>query len=330
MISNCQDQHLIYADLNELRRLQYKTRGFSFAAKQPANSLLSGKNVSKLRGRGLNFEELRHYRAGDDIRAMDWKVTQRTGKPHVKVYTEEKERNVYLAIDQRMTMFFGSSNKMKSVIAAELAALIAWRITETGDRIGAVIYNDEDVTIIPAKRGRQHVVRLLSEIIKKNHQLNVNKKTPPPIYKKDEDIAHTAKKEHSPDSQSYNRMLEKLQMVTGHNALVILIGDGHGWNEASTHFIKKIRQHNEIIACYVYDPLELNLPKMSQMVVSDGDKQIQFSSKNKKTQQKYQQEITRQLKTYADTAKKYRIPLISIDTLTPVDSQIRKALGGGK
>ena len=71
------------------------------------------------RGRGLNFEELRHYRPGDDIRAMDWKVTQRTGKPHIKVFTEERERNVYLAIDQRMTMFFGSSHKMKSVIAAE-------------------------------------------------------------------------------------------------------------------------------------------------------------------------------------------------------------------
>ena len=97
----------IYADLNELRRLKYLAKGFSFTPNQPANSALSGKNASKLRGRGLNFEELRHYQPGDDIRSMDWKVTQRTGKPHIKVFTEERERNVFLAIDQRMTMFFG-------------------------------------------------------------------------------------------------------------------------------------------------------------------------------------------------------------------------------
>ena len=307
----------IYVDINTLRRLQYKTRGFSFLAKQPANSLLSGKNVSKLRGRGLNFEELRHYQPGDDIRSMDWKVTQRTGKPHIKVYTEEKERNVYLAIDQRMTMFFGSNHKMKSVIAAELAALIAWRITETGDRIGALIYNDEEVSVIPAKRGRQHVVRLLNEIIIKNHQLKVSNSS---------DNQESLGTNYNTDS--YNKMLSKLKMITGHNALVILIGDGHGWNDNSTDLIKQIRQHNEIIACQVFDPIELNLPKMSQMVVSDGNKQIQFSSQNKTTQDKYQAEITKQLKTYSDAAKKYRIPLLSIDTLSDVDQQVRKLLGG--
>ena len=311
-IKHAKGDNQIYADLNELRRLQFKTRGFSFLPKQPANSLLSGKHVSKLRGRGLNFEELRHYRPGDDIRSMDWKVTQRTGKPHIKVYTEEKERNVYLAIDQRMTMFFGSSNKMKSVIAAELAALMAWRVTETGDRVGAVIYNDDEIKVIPAKRGRQHVVNVLAEVIKKNHQLGLNEQN-----------------QQQNDTESFNRMLAKLRMITGHNALVILIGDGHGWNDNSTNFIKQIRQHSEIIACHVFDPLELKLPEMSQMVVSDGKWQIQFSSQDKSTQEKYQQEITKQLKTYADTAKKYRIPLLSIDTLTAVDQQVRKALGGG-
>lgn len=301
---------LIYADINQLKRLQFKTRGFSFMPKQPANSLLSGKHVSKLRGRGLNFEELRHYQPGDDIRSMDWKVTQRTGKPHVKVYTEEKERNVYLIIDQRMTMFFGSSHKMKSVIAAELASLMAWRVVETGDRVGAVIYNDEKIKVVPAKRGRSHIINVLTEVIRKNHQLNV---TVP--------LANN-------ESESFNKMLNKVNMICGNNALIILIGDGHGWNEQSTDYIKKIRQHNEVIACHVFDPIELDLPKMAQMVVSDGEKQIQFSSQDKAMQHKYQLEIARQLKTYDDTAKKYRIPLLSIDTLTPVDIQVRKAFGG--
>jgi len=301
----------IYADLNELRRLKYLAKGFSFTPKQPANSALSGKNVSKLRGRGLNFEELRHYRPGDDIRAMDWKVTQRTGKPHIKVFTEERERNVYLAIDQRMTMFFGSTNKMKSVIAAELAALVAWQISDSGDRIGAVIYNDQQTKIIPAKRGRQHVIHLLSEVLKKNHELSIDNNGHRQI----------------DDSDSYNKMLATLNKITKHNALVILIGDGHGFNDKSTDYIKQLRQHNEVIACHIADPLELKLPKMSQMIVSDGVQQIQFSSENKQFQQNYLAEITRQLESYVSAAKKYRIPLIEINTIAPVEQQLRKALG---
>jgi len=305
----------VYANLNALRRLQYKTQGFSFLPNQPVNSLLSGKHVSRLRGRGLNFEELRHYRPGDDIRSMDWKVTQRTGKPHIKVYTEEKERNVFLAIDQRMTMFFGSKEKMKSVIAAEVAALMAWRVIETGDRVGALVYNDDSIKVIPAKRGHQHVVSILSEIIKKNHQLCVQ--------------TNQAASDNESFSQSFNKMLVKLRTICGHNALIILIGDGHGWNEQSSDNIKQLRQHNEIIACHVFDPLEMQLPEMSQMVVSDGNWQIQFSSQDRETQQKYQAEIARQLKAYTDTAKKYRIPMLSINTITPVEKQVRKALGGG-
>ena len=86
----------IYVDVAELAKLRHDARGFSFLPKQPIHSLLSGRRRSRLRGRGLDFEELRHYRPGDDIRSMDWRVTNRTGKPHVRVYTEERDRPVIL------------------------------------------------------------------------------------------------------------------------------------------------------------------------------------------------------------------------------------------
>ncbi len=103
----------IYVDLKDLVALQYQATGFSFLPRQPVHSILSGRHGSRLRGRGLDFEELRHYRTGDDIRTMDWKVTNRTGKPHVRVFTEERERPVLLLIDQRTNMFFGSQVNMK-------------------------------------------------------------------------------------------------------------------------------------------------------------------------------------------------------------------------
>ncbi|MBL4827161.1 MAG: DUF58 domain-containing protein [Spongiibacteraceae bacterium] len=298
----------IYANLDELRRLQHQARGFSFKPAQPVNSVLSGKNASKLRGRGLNFEELRHYRPGDDIRCMDWKVTRRTGKPHIKVFTEERERNVYLAVDQRSSMFFGSTGKMKSVIAAELAALIAWRINSTGDRVGAIVFGDSSICTIPAKRGVQHVIRLLAEVVRQNHLLKIG-----------------IRDENS--SACFNQMLAKLIRICCHNTLIVHIGDGAGWNDQSTDYIKQLRQHNEIIACDVFDPLERELPKMSQMVVSDGRYQIQFSSDKRETQEKYDKELGRELSVYAETARQYRIPLIPINTLQPVEDQLRKALG---
>jgi len=298
----------IYTDINQLRRLQYLAKGFSFLPQQPVNSLLSGKNSSKLRGRGLNFEELRHYRPGDDIRSMDWKTTRRTGKPHIKVYTEERERNVYLLVDQRSTMFFGSTNKMKSVIAAELAALIAWKVVDTGDRIGAIVYGDEKIQLVPAKRGRQHVIQVLTEIVSQNRRLKIGKTLINP-------------------SQSLNKVLIKANHVCRNNALVIFIGDGHGWNEQSSQLVKNISQHNEIIACHVFDPLELVLPKMSQMVISDGELQIQFSSQDKNIHSKYQLSLEQQMNEYEDMARKYRIPLLPITTILPVEQQLRKALG---
>src|SRR5262245_57923909 len=132
----------VYADLDELVRFQHRARGFSLLPRQPVQSLLAGRHASRLRGRGLNFEEIRKYLPGDDIRQIDWKVTARTRKPHARVYTEERERPVILLVDQRLGMFFGSRLNLKSVTACELTALAAWRTIDVQDRVGAIVFND--------------------------------------------------------------------------------------------------------------------------------------------------------------------------------------------
>jgi len=115
----------VYASLQDLVASQRRAQGFSFLPRQPLHSLLAGRHASRLRGRGLNFEEIRRYQKGDDIRQIDWKVTARTRKTHSRVFTEERERATLLLVDQRITMFFGSVRNMKSVTAAEAAALAA-------------------------------------------------------------------------------------------------------------------------------------------------------------------------------------------------------------
>ena len=298
----------VYTSIDALRRLQFKTKGLSFLPKQPVKSILNGKNVSKLRGRGLNFEEMRQYHLGDDIRTMDWKVTLRTGKPHVKVFNEERERDVFLLVDQRLNMFFGSTGKMKSVIAAEVAALTGWRVIESTDRIGAIIFNDDNAVSFKPKRSHHQISLIIAELVNKNHQL----------------ASGSVATDYS---TSLNRAFEKLIRVITHDALVIFISDGRGWNDKTTEYLKKLRQHNDMIICHVVDPLELELPKLSQTILSDGQLQIEISDAETRIYQSYREKIEQQLTKLTSISAKYRIPVLPFETLSPTDKQMRKALG---
>src|SRR5215510_13575283 len=150
----------VYVDLEGLVALRHRARGFSFLPRQPIQSLLAGRHASRLRGRGLNFEEIRRYQIGDDVRQIDWKVTARTRKTHSRVFTEERERTTLLLVDQRVTMFFGSVRKMKSVTAAEAAALAAWRVLAQQDRVGALVFDDSHIEEVRPHRSRANVMRI--------------------------------------------------------------------------------------------------------------------------------------------------------------------------
>ena len=129
-----------------------------------ALSVLAGPNKSNFRGRGIDFEEVRNYQPGDDIRSIDWRVTARTGTAHTKLFREERERPVLVAVDQRSSMFFGSSHCFKSVLAAQLASLLAWSALDAGDRVGGLVFNDASHREIRPRRSRKTVLALLSQI----------------------------------------------------------------------------------------------------------------------------------------------------------------------
>ncbi len=305
---NTDTEHTVYVDLKELNGLQFKAKGFSFLPKQPVHSVLTGRHSSRLRGRGLNFEELRHYRQGDDIRTMDWKVTNRTGKPHVRVYTEERERPVIILIDQRMGMFFGSQWKMKSVIAAEVAALAAWRVVDVGDRVGAVIFNDDEIVYIKPQRNRNTVRRILAETTRLNHQLKTGVKV-------------------KQEPQRLNRVLNKVEKEIGHDYLLVMIGDGFGWDDQCTQIIKRISIHNNVISAFIYDPLEKDLAKTERMVLSDGHMQIEVDANSPEIRKQFSDEFASSVSVIEKEFKKHGIPLLPIHTLKPVDEQIRRLIG---
>src|SRR5215467_10385720 len=165
----------VYVDLEHLIALEQRGRKVSLLPRQPVHSLLSGRFASRMRGRGLNFEEIRDYRPGDDVRSIDWKVTARLQAPHVRVFNEERDRQALLVVDQRLAMFFGSRLAMKSVTAAEAAAIAAWRVLGAGDRVGAIIFNDRDLVEVKPQRSRRIVLRLLDAIVAQNQALGVGR-----------------------------------------------------------------------------------------------------------------------------------------------------------
>jgi uncharacterized protein (DUF58 family) len=308
--------HRVYADFNKLVAMQHLAGGFSFLPKQAVRSILSGRYASRLRGRGLNFEELRHYRSGDDIRTLDWKVTNRTRKPHVRVYTEERERSVLLLIDQRSSMFFGSEVKMKSVAGLEMAALAIWRTLSVQDRVGAIVFNDTKLSAIRPQRSRDNAHRILYEAVQMNHELHAGSSAP----------EKEGNSENAP-SNMLNEVLKEAERVCEHDFLLVVISDLAGWNQRALDSIRRITRHNDVIVSFVYDALEKYLPEQEQMVVSDGKDQISIDGRQQKLKQGFTEGFEGSVLKTQNALARYGVPVIPIDTVDEVDAQVREALG---
>ena len=297
----------VYANLDDLIRIQFKARNFSFLPRQPVTSILSGRYASRLRGRGLNFEELRRYLPGDDIRTMDWKVTARTRSPHVRVYTEEKDRSVVLIVDQRINMFFGTRDRLKSVTAAELAALGAWRALHVGDRAGAVIFNDTDLVEVRPKRSQKTVMSLLGSVLEMNHALSADSQL-----------------EQNPDM--LNRALEAaLQFIT-HDTLVVIVSDFFGVNEQTERLTTRMAEHNDVLALLVHDPIRLQ-PAVHNLTVSDGSLQMEIDFADKRVRDKIAKDYGDEQIHIKRFLSKLAAPMLMISNEGDVVDQVRRLLG---
>jgi uncharacterized protein (DUF58 family) len=297
-----------YTDLPSLIALEYKARGFSLLPSQPVHSLLAGRRGSRMRGRGLNFEELRNYVPGDDIRVIDWRVTARTQKPYVRVYTEERDRATLVVVDQRVNMFFGSRVSMKSVIAAETAALTAWRVFQQGDRIGAFIFNDKTTNEISPRRSRGTVLRILETLVQQNKLLHVTY-------------------DSEPAAPRLNQVLQKVAQLAKRDHLIVIASDFDGANERTRDLLLRLSQHNDVIAILTYDPLAVRLPPAGQLVVSDGELQVEIPFGNEKIRKSILDASDQHMRHILSWQHEIRVPVMPLSTAEDTATQIRHLLG---
>ena len=298
----------VYIDLDDLIALEYRGRKVSFLPRQPVHSLLSGRFASRMRGRGLNFEEIRDYRSGDDVRSIDWKVTARLQKPHVRVFNEERDRQALLVVDQRLSMFFGSRLAMKSVTAAEAAAIGAWRVLGVGDRVGAIVFNDRDLVEIKARRSRATVLQILNAVVAQNRALGVGR-----------GLASAP--------SMLNTALEHATRRALHDAAVIVISDFDGADDATRKMIGAMTRHNNVVALLVHDPLQSDLPASASMTVTDGELQIELEVGRASVRKSLEQATEARLKGVFAWTRELGVPVLPLSAAEETAPQLRRLLG---
>jgi uncharacterized protein (DUF58 family) len=299
---------LVYVSLGQLMALQFQTRGLSFVARQPQGSILAGNHASRLRGRGLNFDELRRYQPGDDLRHLDWRASLRTGKPVIRTFTEERDRPALIVVDQRMSMFFGSVRSFKSAVAAELGALAAWMVFNAGDRVGGLVFNDEHIDSVAPLRSRKRVEALCSRIVQQNAALSAGNP------------------DHEADGQ-LDKVLQRCLALAGHDHLICIVSDFAGAGDRTLQLMRQLSAHNDVIALQVYDPLALNVPDSGHLMVTQGQLQVELAVQKRQVRQPLGDFLGGRLRDVASVLRRSQVPLLMISTALPAVDQLRDELG---
>jgi len=283
-----------YTQLNDLIALRFPARQLCLARRNRALSALAGPNKSNFRGRGIDFEEVRNYQPGDDIRTIDWRVTARTGTAHTKLFREERERPVLVVVDQRSNMFFGSSHCFKSVLAAQLAGLIAWSALDAGDRVGGLVFNGAEHREIRPRRSRKTVLALLSEVAAYNSALPLTCASEP---------------------GSFAEMLGNLRRIARPGSSLFLISDFRGASrEHAREHLFQLAQHTELTAIACSDPMEAELPRGGRYAVTDGTQRSELHTGNRALRKTFRDEFQQQRTLLSRDLLRLGIPLLQAGT----------------
>jgi len=236
--------HLTAAELIALRPRCHALR---LPMRQAAASALAGAYRSRFRGRGVDFVESRNYQPGDDIRNMDWRVTARTGRPHTKVFQEERERPVLVVIDAGPSLYFGTRRRLKSVAAGQFAAAIAWSAVRRGDRIGGFLFAPGRHRELRPAGGRRGAMRLIQGLVDWLEPRGVDAVSAEPL----------------------SAALERVRHAVRPGSLVIVVSDFFTLDEDCNRHLSRLRQHNDVIGCQVVDAAEYQLPP-GRYPITDG------------------------------------------------------------
>lgn len=247
-----------YSELNSLLLCRLAARNLALPESLPVYSAAAGRTRTRLRGRGMEFSEIRQYQAGDDVRSIDWRVTARAQKPYTKLYSEERQRSVFLLVDQRAGMFFGSQQCFKSVYAAQLAALLGWMAEQNGDRVGAMIAHSQGTEDIRPRSSQHAMLALTNRLQARNTQLQ-------------SPVAGASE-------TGMAQLLASCVQALKPGATLLLISDCADWAPDCRKYLALLARHCDVLMLHLYDPLEQQLPERQALAIANGAREIPLTA----------------------------------------------------
>lgn len=271
--------------IRRIRKIEIKTRGLS-------SEVLAGKYHTAFRGRGMSFSEVRDYRAGDDVRDIDWNVTARSSKPHVKVFEEERELTMMLLIDVSSSNLFGTAERFKRNMVTEIAAVLAFSATQNNDKVGCIFFSDKVEKFIPPKKGRSHILTIIRELVRF---------------------------EPSSSATALSEAVKFLTNVNKKHCTAFLISDfinAATDNEALEDALKIARGKHDLVGIQVFDQREAELPNVGIIELKDAEsgKCYWVDSSSRRVREHYAQEWERMQQATTEMLQRNRIDAVKIST----------------
>lgn len=269
--------------LNKIRRIDIRTS-------QMVNDVLGGQYQSVFKGQGMEFEEVREYQPGDEVRSIDWNVTARMGRPFLKKYVEERELTIMLLLDVSASSTFGSIKQRKDELSAELCAVLAFSAIKNNDKVGLIIFTDRIEKYVPPKKGRRHVLRVISEALSFEPE---GRRT---------DIAVA---------------LEYLNRVTIRRTVTFLISDFMATDYESS--LRIANRRHDIIALTITDPRELELPDVGILDLEDAEtgEKIRIDTKVRRVREAYQRLALDRMQAKSRILRSANVDTIDVSTDKP-------------
>ncbi len=272
-------------------------------------SLQSGSHLSNFKGRGMEFDESRPYQPGDDPRSIDWRVTARSTEAYTKLFREERERPVFVMTDLRSNMHFATQGRYKSVNASYAAALVAWAAHHRGDRLGGIIYGDTINFEIRARLGRQAALRYL-------HKLVIH-----PDWKK------TNGSNNDDTVDSFTNALSAMRRVARPGSLVVIVSDFQGFSRLNQSYLATISRHNEVLALFVSDPLEIKLPPPGRYRLVNEKHELDIDTYSLSARKDYEHEFQSRYDMMIKFCQRYNIYFMPLSTTDDPVALLQKNLG---
>jgi uncharacterized protein (DUF58 family) len=271
------------------------------------NSLQTGAYVSRFRGRGMEFDESRPYQPGDDPRSIDWRVTARSTTAYTKLFREERERPVLVAVDLRANMHFATQGCFKSVNASRAAALLSWAAHHRGDRLGGLIFGDTTHRELKPRLGRRAALRFVHELVEH-----------PDWVKQDTQAAN---------EDALTQAMSALRRVTRPGSLVVVISDFVGFSRAAQSYLSSVARHNEVLAVFLNDPLERELPPPGRYRLVSPNDELAIDTYAAPARRDYEHAFETRLAELEKFCQRYGVHLMPMSTDDDPVSALQTALG---